>query len=110
MFTLLPKSSPKNITLSRYKISTELIKKQHQELLKKTQINPDIYPKTFEEKAIILNSPKTIQLLQVVEFGTKYKKSNKWFPFLLVGFALGAYLLEKVIPIRVTDRYFMISP
>lgn len=42
---------------------------------------------------MILNSPKTIQLLQVVEFGTKYKKSNKWFPMLLFAFAMGAYLL-----------------
>ena len=59
---------------------------------------------------MILNSPNAIQLLEVVEFGVKYKKSNKWFPILLLCFAFSAYLLEKSLPIRVTDRYFMISP
>lgn len=59
---------------------------------------------------MVLNHPKTIQLLEIVEFGVKYKKGNNWLPILLVAAALGGYILAKLLPIRVIDRYFMICP
>lgn len=31
------------------------------------------YPKTFQEKMILVNDPKTVQLLEIVEYGVKYK-------------------------------------
>lgn len=50
---------------------------------------------------IILNDPKTIKLLEVVEFGVKYKKGINWLPLLLISAALAGYLLQKFLPIRV---------
>ena len=59
---------------------------------------------------MVLNDPKTIQLIEVVEFGAKYKPGNRLLPVILL--AIGAFcaLHEKILPIRVIDRLFMISP
>jgi len=49
-----------------YTISTEIIKKYQQELVK---TNPNLlkeYPKTFQEKAVIINDPKFIQAISIV--------------------------------------------
>lgn len=59
---------------------------------------------------MVVNDPKTIHYLQVVEFGVKYKPGKRWLPILLALFGLVAYVLTKTIPIRVTDRYLTISP
>lgn len=59
---------------------------------------------------MIVNDTKTVQLLEVVEFGVKYKKGTNWLPLLLASLALAGYMLDRILPIRVTDRYFMISP
>jgi hypothetical protein len=59
---------------------------------------------------MILNQPKTVQLLEIIEYGVKFKDGSNWLPFLLIFTALGGYTLSKVIPIRVSDRYFMICP
>lgn len=68
------------------------------------------YPKTFEQKMVILNDPKTIQVLQVVEFGASYKEGKNWLIFVLIAVGLFGYLMQKSVPIRINDRYFMISP
>ena len=59
---------------------------------------------------MILNDPKTIQVLQVVEFGAKYKEGKNWVIFVLIAIGLFGYLMQKTVPIRINDRYFMISP
>ena len=68
------------------------------------------YPKTFEQKMMVLNDPKTIQVLQVVEYGAKYKEGKNWLIFVLIAMGLFGYLMQKTVPIRINDRYFMISP
>lgn len=96
-----------------YSINTDLIKKDYQKQMSKTGLSEQRmrqYPKTFEEKMMILNDPKTIQVLQVVEFGVKYKKGKNWTIFVLIITGLLGYYLQKNIPIRVNDRYFMVSP
>ena len=59
---------------------------------------------------MILNDPKTIQVLQVVEYGAKYKEGKNWLIFVLIAMGLFGYLMQKTVPIRINDRYFMISP
>lgn len=59
---------------------------------------------------LIVNDPKTVQLLEIVEYGVKYKQGKIWWPILLIGAGLLGYLFEKILPIRVNDRYFAISP
>ena len=96
--------------LGRRFISTEQIKKYQQEMVKSNPTGLKEYPKTFEQKMILLNDPKTIQLLEVIEYGVKYKSGKKWLPLLLLGLAAFCYFHEKILPVRIIDRYFMISP
>ena len=42
---------------------------------------------------MILNDPKSIQLIEVVEFGAQYKPGKKWLPLVLIALALlGKYI------------------
>ena len=92
-------------------ISTELIKKELERNLKQTGPAPSIpeYPRTFEQKLVLLNDPRTIQKLEIVEYGVKYKPSKKYLWALLGLTALFFHLNEQVVPVRVTDTYFAIS-
>ena len=96
--------------MPRSYINTEIIKQYQKELEKTNPSRLNKYPQTFEEKMMVVNHPKTIHYLQVVEFGVKYKPGKRWLPILLALFGLVAYVLTKTIPIRVTDRYLTISP
>lgn len=42
---------------------------------------------------MIVNDPKTVQLLEIVEYGVKYKQGKIWWPILLIGAGLFGYLL-----------------
>jgi hypothetical protein len=59
---------------------------------------------------MVLNQPTTVQLLEIIEYGVKYKSGNNWLPLILVATALGGYALSKIVPVRAYDRYFTVCP
>lgn len=67
------------------------------------------YPRTFEQKVILLNDPRTIQKLEIVEYGVKYKPGKKYLSLVLALSALIFYINEKQLPEKVIDQYFAIS-
>jgi hypothetical protein len=67
------------------------------------------YPRTFEQKVVLLNDPRTIQKLEIVEYGVKYRPGKKYLSLLLALSALFFYINERQLPEKVVDRYFSIS-
>ena len=90
-------------------ISTELIKQQQKGLERKGGYGLKEYPKTFNQKIQLLNDPRAIQAIELIEFGVKYKKGNKYFIWLILFLAFSLYLEEFQNPIHITDMYFRIS-
>ena len=45
-----------------------------------------------------------------MEFGVKYKEGKVWFIFVLMALGFLGYLFQSSLPIRINDRYFMVSP
>jgi hypothetical protein len=91
-------------------ISTDMIKKRVAEQLamgKEKQV-PE-YPRTFEQKIIFLNDPKTIQKLEIVEYGVKYKAGKKYLSLALLLAGVFFYYNEQYLPVKVVDCYFCIS-
>lgn len=92
------------------RISTEIIKRDIEKKLAKTTAShlPE-YPRTFEQKVILLNDPRTIQKLEIIEYGVKYKPGKKYLTLLLLLGGLFFYYNEKYVPAKVVDCYFAIS-
>lgn len=78
---------------SRWNISTSIIKSDIENRVKNPSIGGGIaYPKTFEEKVVVLNDPRTIQKLEIVEFGVKFKPGKKYLSLLLALSGLFFYI------------------
>jgi hypothetical protein len=98
------------IRKGRYNISTDIIKRDIEKRLRNPNAGQALeYPKTFEQKVILLNDPRTIQKLEIVEYGVKYKPGKKYLSLLLALSALFFYINERQLPEKVIDRYFSIS-
>ena len=69
----------------------------------------DAYPRTFEQRKVLLNDPRTIHKLEIVEYGVKYRPGKKSLSLLLALSALFFYYNEQQLPEKVLDRYFTIS-
>mgnify|MGYP006869358031 CR=1 FL=1 len=67
------------------------------------------YPKTFEEKAIVLNEPKMIQAIEIIEYGVKYKPGKKYLFLFLILISCFTYLHQQILPERIVDGYFAVS-
>lgn len=67
------------------------------------------YPKTFEEKAIVLNEPKMIQAIEIIEHGVKYKPGKKYLFLFLILISCFTYLHQQILPERIVDGYFAVS-
>lgn len=83
---------------NKFSISTEIIK-AHQNQVSKA--NPNLlrtYPKTFEEKAIVLNEPKMIQAIEIIEFGVKYKPGKKYLFLFLILISSFTFLHQQILP------------
>ena len=94
---------------NKFSISTQIIK-AHQNQVSKA--NPNLlkrYPKTFEEKAIVLNEPKMIQAIEIIEFGVKYKPGKKYLFLFLILISSFTYLHQQILPERIVDGYFAVS-
>lgn len=78
---------------ARWNISTALIKRDIENRLKNPSTGGAVaYPKTFEEKVILLNDPRTIQKLEIVEYGVKFKPGKKYLSLLLALSGLFFYI------------------
>lgn len=67
------------------RISTEVIKRDIEKKLANTsKTHLPEYPRTFEQKVILLNDPRTIQKLEIIEYGVKYKPGKKYLTLLLL--------------------------
>ena len=66
-------------------------------------------PLTFDEKCIIINDPKMIAHIELVEYGITFKPTRKLLVLmLLLGGVIGTYLYKSV-PSAIGERYFSIS-
>jgi hypothetical protein len=97
----IPKPNKYLLTLfnqSKHSISTEIIKAHHKQISK---ANPSLlrqYPKTFEGKVIVLNEPKMIQAIQIIEFGAKYKPGKKYLFIFLLAISTFTYFHQQMLP------------
>jgi hypothetical protein len=66
-------------------------------------------PLTFDEKCLIINDPKMIAHVELVEYGMTFKPTNK-LPvlLLLLGGVIITYLYKNT-PHPISERYFSIS-
>ena len=86
------------LSQSKYSISTEIIKAHNKQISK---ANPSLlreYPKTFEGKVIVLNEPKMIQAIEIIEFGVKYKPGKKYLFIFLLAISAFTYLHQQILP------------
>ena len=67
------------------------------------------YPRTFEQKVVFLNDPRTIQKLEIVEYGVKYKPGKKYLSLILLLAGLFFLYNENYLPVKIVDTYFCIS-
>ena len=58
---------------------------------------------------LVLNHPRTTEIIEIIEFGVKYKKGKNWIPLLMLTLALFGWLQQKILPVRINDRYFTVS-
>ncbi len=95
---------------TRWAISTSLIKRDIENKLRNPSSGGAVaYPRTFEEKVVLLNDPRTIQKLEIVEYGVKFKPGKKYLSLLLALSGLFFYINERQLPEKVIDHYFAIS-
>ena len=68
-----------------------------------------VHPLSFEERCMIINDPKTIAYLEVVEYGITFKPTRK-MP--LIVFVVGAVIATSLylgVPTTISERYFTVS-
>lgn len=94
-----------------YKIYQPPVKKISKDLDLFTQYKSGMIrrPLTFDEKCIIINDPKMISHLELVEYGMTFKPTKRLPIGILIVAGLIITYLYKNTPHPISERYFSIS-